>query len=160
MDRITRRRFLAGSAAVAASTMLPFCSNSPRRFRNPATVDTQWPIKQVVFLMMENRSFDHMFGGFPGAKTVSVGVREGREVPLAPLPQWLPGDLPHSYVGAVQSINGGKMDGFVGQVEMQLKCTASAPGCSPCATSSESKCLDVAGIPQRLGHPELLDLRS
>src|SRR5439155_17959617 len=41
-------------------------------FRRPSAVDasqfaTRWPIKHVVFIVKENRSFDHMFGQFPGA---------------------------------------------------------------------------------------------
>ena len=116
MDPITRRRFLQGSAAVAAGAMLPFCSNGPSssfgRFRNPSLADTQWPIKQVVFLMMENRSFDHMFGRYPGANGQTIGVREGQEVPLFKAPQWMPGDLSHDYGASLRHIDDGKMDGF------------------------------------------------
>src|SRR5439155_9708759 len=38
-----------------------------------AELPTRWPIKHVVFLMQENRSFDHLFGGFPGANGASFG---------------------------------------------------------------------------------------
>src|SRR6187401_2423959 len=42
----------------------------------PAAVDTsafatRTPIKHVVFLIMENRSFDNMFGTYPGADGAS-----------------------------------------------------------------------------------------
>ena len=35
---------------------------------------TKTPIKHVVILMQENHSFDNMFGLFPGADGVSVGM--------------------------------------------------------------------------------------
>jgi phospholipase C len=62
--------------------------------------------------MLENRSFDHLFGRFPGANGARVGLRDGREVPLKDAPQWLPGDLPHDYAGALNCLNGGKQDAF------------------------------------------------
>lgn len=75
-------------------------------------LDTKWPIKRVVYLMLENRSFDHLFGRFPGANGTTVGVRDGQEVPLTQAPEWLPGDLPHDRAAGLSSVNGGKMDGF------------------------------------------------
>jgi phospholipase C len=116
--RPTRREFLRRSVGAAGALLAACQSSSPiravRRTRpaTPSGIDTQWPIKRAIYLMLENRSFDHVFGKFPGAKSVSVGVRDGSEVPLVRLPQWLPGDLPHSYKGAIEAINGGRMDGF------------------------------------------------
>jgi phospholipase C len=75
-------------------------------------VGTQWPIKRVIFLMLENRSFDHLFGQFPGVEGATSGVNRGVEVPLIHAPQWMPGDLPHDPPAAVNSVNGGAMDGF------------------------------------------------
>src|SRR5687767_15855965 len=40
---------------------------------------TRWPIKHVVFLIKENRTFDHLFGRFPGARGVTVGMDDGVE---------------------------------------------------------------------------------
>lgn len=74
--------------------------------------DTRWPIKRVVYLMLENRSFDHVFGAFPGVDGATTGNNAGREVPLIRCPQWLPGDLPHSFGVAGESVNGGRMDNF------------------------------------------------
>jgi phospholipase C len=114
--RPTRREFLHGSLGAAAALLAACQSGSSTSVRTPNTSsehgDTRWPITRAIYLMLENRSFDHMFGRFPGAKTVTAGVRDGKEVPLIRLPQWLPGDLPHSYNGAIAAINGGKMDGF------------------------------------------------
>ena len=40
-------------------------------------------IEHVVFLIKENRTFDHMFGRFPGADGATSGVTcDGRRVPL------------------------------------------------------------------------------
>jgi phospholipase C len=79
---------------------------------SPATVETRWPISRVVYLMLENRSFDNIFGTFPGANGARTGVRAGREVPLIRCPEWLPGDLPHDLTAWNASYNAGEMDGF------------------------------------------------
>ena len=47
-----------------------------------SSVDTMTPIKHVVFVIKENRTFDNMFGRFPGANGVSVGLDEGESRPL------------------------------------------------------------------------------
>ena len=84
----------------------------PKLTTPAARVDTRWPIKRVVYLMLENRSFDNLFGRFPGANGATTGNMLGREVPLIRCPQWLPGDLQHDYVSAVADLNGGKLDAF------------------------------------------------
>jgi phospholipase C len=73
---------------------------------------TRWPIKHVVFLIKENRSFDNMFGRFPGANGVTVGLDDGESRPLTPTPDKLERDLPHCYDCALEAWNEGKMDGF------------------------------------------------
>jgi phospholipase C len=75
-------------------------------------VDTRWPIKHVVFLIMENRSFDHMFGAFPGANGASTGNDRGLIRPLTGATIQRAHDLPHCYECAVAAIDGGAMDGF------------------------------------------------
>jgi phospholipase C len=117
-ERFTRRQFLTRSAASAAGLFVASCvpgaSPAPRPTfgRDVASIDTRWPIKRVVYLMLENRSFDNMFGRFPGVRGVTEGVQEGREVPLVRCPEWLPGDLPHDRWSAEIMLNGGKMDRF------------------------------------------------
>jgi phospholipase C len=74
--------------------------------------ETRWPIKRVVFLILENRSFDHLFGRFPGARGVTSGMDKGVERPLTKaVPSRTP-DIPHCYNCNVASVNGGRMDGF------------------------------------------------
>jgi phospholipase C len=73
---------------------------------------TKTPIKHVVILMQENHSFDNMFGLFPGADGVSVGMDNGVRRPLTRLNDQRIRDLPHGWANAVADINGGTMDGF------------------------------------------------
>ncbi|MFN2545404.1 MAG: phospholipase C [Actinomycetota bacterium] len=113
---ISRREFMQGTAAVAAGAYLASCNGSSTPVAKPyletGRLDTQWPIEQVVFLMMENRSFDHMFGAFPGANGTTVGLRDGQEVPLLRASQWTNHDLPHDWSASGRNVNGGKMDAF------------------------------------------------
>jgi phospholipase C len=106
-------------------------------------------IKHVVIIMQENRSFDHYFGTFPGADGIPHGVC---------LPDPLHGGCvkpfhdsadvnyggSHGAVNAVADINGGRMDGFVGQSEKNLGCTGVNPSCSPCSNAHPNRC-DVMG---------------
>jgi phospholipase C len=79
---------------------------------NADSFETAWPIKHVVFVIKENRTFDHLFGRFPGANGVRAGLDEGRERPLTPALERLPEDIVHCYECALKAWNGGKMDGF------------------------------------------------
>jgi phospholipase C len=80
----------------------------------PATpLPGQRKIQHVVVLIQENRSFDNMFHGFPGADAASQGtISTGATVPLARVPLISPYDLYHDYPDARAGIHGGKMDGF------------------------------------------------
>jgi phospholipase C len=76
-------------------------------------LDTRFPIKHVVFLIKENRTFDNLFGTFPGADGVTVGMRDGEPYPLTRgTDARLPGDIPHCYLCALDAWNHGAMDGF------------------------------------------------
>jgi phospholipase C len=119
--RLTRREFMTRSGAAAAGVFLGACigerlSTSPRARPTygiaPESLDTRWPIKRVVYVNLENRSFDNLFGRFPGANGATSGVRWGQEIPLIHCPEWLPGDLPHDLTAWNDSFNGGAMDGF------------------------------------------------
>jgi len=120
-QRLTRRTFMSRSAAAAAGLFLSSCfgdristapSPRPSYGRVPRGLDTRWPIKRILYLMLENRSFDNLYGRFPGANGTTVGVRWGQEVPLVHCPEWLPGDLPHDLSAWTTSYNDGQMDGF------------------------------------------------
>jgi phospholipase C len=73
---------------------------------------TRWPIKHVVFVILENRSFDNIFGRFPGANGARFGLDRGVERPLTQAELQRAKDLPHCYQCNISSINAGAMDGF------------------------------------------------
>src|SRR3984957_19165 len=69
-------------------------------------------IKHIVVIMQENRSFDNLFHGFPGADTVDSGVSNGKLVALQPVRIEQGTDLDHSHAGWWKDWDNGKMDGF------------------------------------------------
>jgi phospholipase C len=73
---------------------------------------TRWPIKHVVFVIKENRSFDNMFGLFPGVNGATQANDRGTIRPLTRATDQRAHDLTHCYNCAVAAIDGGKMDGF------------------------------------------------
>lgn len=85
-------------------------SVSQRRIQD---TPTRWPIKHVVFLIKENRSYDNLFGLFPGANGATTGKLRGKTVPLRRgYDQRTPHDLLHNYAASIRDYNSGKMDGF------------------------------------------------
>jgi phospholipase C len=124
-----RRRPLAltVTSAVLSFALLTFgCSHDPPRWHpvpplemgeRPAPSDassfaTAPPIKHVVFIIKENRTFDNLFGRFPGANGVTVGNDQGEQRPLTQALDMVPEELPHCYECALQAYDQGKMDGF------------------------------------------------
>jgi phospholipase C len=74
------------------------------------------PIKHLVFIVKENRSFDNYFGKYPGADGTTTGkaLKNGATitVPLTKAPDVQPADITHGFNAGILSIDGGKMDGF------------------------------------------------
>ena len=70
-------------------------------------------IKHVVYVVQENRSFDDMFQGYPGADTVSSGKdSHGGTIELAPISLATQYDLDHSAQGMFEACDGtGKLPG-------------------------------------------------
>jgi phospholipase C len=62
--------------------------------------------------MQENRSFDNLFRGFPGADTAQTGLDQGIPVALRPTPLGNGPDLDHTHTGWWKQWDGGKMDNF------------------------------------------------
>ena len=70
-------------------------------------------IKHVVIVVQENRTFDDLFLGFPGADTQAYGFDHNRNrVDLRPTPFELPPDPSHERKALLTEYDGGKMDGF------------------------------------------------
>jgi phospholipase C len=79
------------------------------------------PIKHVVFVVKENRTFNNFFATYPGAegateggtiRCTSDGCTDGPVVKLKRAPDVQPHDLTHCFRCGLVSINGGKMNGF------------------------------------------------
>ena len=76
----------------------------------------QTPIAHVVIIVKENRSFDHMFGTFPGANGATTGLvssgATGATIPLAKATDSVIPDIDHSWRASHAAIDNGKMDHF------------------------------------------------
>ena len=74
----------------------------------------RWPIQHVVFLIKENRTFDNLFGTFPGGDGRSFGFDHGVRRPLTQGTDGSigPEDIPHCYVCSREAWDHRKMDGF------------------------------------------------
>jgi phospholipase C len=98
-------------------------------------------IEHVIFIVQENRSFDHYFGTFPGAD--GLPARDGRFTTCQPDPvtvrcmqpyhsdELIQIGGPHNDDYARTMINGGKMDGF-------LQALVDSP--FPCARERPASC--------------------
>jgi phospholipase C len=107
-------------------------------------------IQHVVVIMQENRSFDSYFGTYPGADGIPHGVCVPDPVNggcVAPFHSYADKNYggPHGAPAATADINGGLMNGFVGQAEVGQKCGSTNPACSPCQEGQTTKCNDVMG---------------
>jgi phospholipase C len=118
-----------------------------------ATIVGVHKIQHVIVIMQENRSFDSYFGTYPGANGIPAGVCVPDPLHggcVAPFHD--SGDVnyggPHGAKNALGDIDGGKMDGFVGQAENGTKCNSEPtnPDCSPCEPQTVSAgCVDPMG---------------
>ncbi|HEY0757935.1 MAG TPA: alkaline phosphatase family protein [Acidisarcina sp.] len=88
-------------------------SSSSNPNPNPPPVPTASSrIQHIVIIMQENRSFDNLFNGFPGADSVQSGMSHGVAVNLQAVPFEQHTDLDHSHIGWWTDWNNGQMDGF------------------------------------------------
>jgi phospholipase C len=106
-------------------------------------------IKHVIIIQQENRSFDTYFGTYPGAD--GIPMRNGKPTVCVPNPATktcvapyvdhadVNGGGPHSDRSALADVNGGKMDGFVGQAQTAKRgCTdPTNPACAGGANSTD-----------------------
>ena len=78
------------------------------------------PIRHVIVIVQENRSFDNLFaasilargGPYPGADTSQTATVNGSTVRLEPVPFEYPADPSHSHLALLREWDHGKMDGF------------------------------------------------
>ena len=70
-------------------------------------------IDHVVIIIQENRSFEYMFHGYPGANTVNYGpISSGVEVPLEPISLAAHYDIMHAGGAFFTAYDNGRLDGF------------------------------------------------
>jgi phospholipase C len=138
--KVSRRRFIGTGAALAgAAALAGYLPDSVLRAQ-AASAATRSPfdlsqVKHLVFLMQENRSFDHYFGTFPGVQGFSdpqaIKLPNGRSVFQQPDPANPDGylepfhldtiktgaaaipDLSHAWQAQHASWNNGAMDGWL-----------------------------------------------
>ena len=94
-------------ASVSGPPASPVVSADPTTWRQARRA-----IDHVVFIVKENRTFDHLFGRFEGADGVTAGVTcDGTVVPLRRAQDDTPG-ASHGFTAGLVSINGGRMNCF------------------------------------------------
>jgi len=100
---------------LAGQTLLGFLllalpSNAQNSAAQPLDITA---ISHIVIIVKENRTFDNLFGTYPGADGATRAVLStGHIMPLKHGPDYLPRDLDHSWSGAVDAIDHGRMDRF------------------------------------------------
>ena len=87
-------------------------SPSPIASDAAAVEEARRKIDHVVFVVKENRTFDHLFGRFPGSDGATSGETcNGKEVPLTRATDRTL-DVGHSFIDGLTAINGGEMNCF------------------------------------------------
>ena len=134
--RVTRARhpvLMVALLALLTAALAPGCSPRAEAGAEPqgrlpragAAAEPQgiFKLDHLIFMVQENRSFDHYFGTFPGADGLTM--RDGQPVNCIPDPvlghqscvyhsrQLHQHGGPHNWEAAQISIDGGKMDGFI-----------------------------------------------
>jgi len=109
---VTRARIAAivTTLAAASACRAPQTPSPPP----PAAVSAlRSRIQHIVFIIKENRTFDHYFGTFPGADGVTSGpISTGDRVPLRHAQDRMPHDIGHEWNDAHTAMHGGRMDRF------------------------------------------------
>ncbi|HWC39467.1 MAG TPA: alkaline phosphatase family protein, partial [Acidimicrobiales bacterium] len=151
--KIIRRRAAVGLTTLVAAGLLASCSSGGSSSSGASATGSNGihKIQHVVVIMQENRSFDTYFGAYPGAE--GIPMANGSPTVCVPDPSTnqcvkpyvdhadVNGGGPHSQNNATADINGGKMNGFIGQAQSGRR------GCSdptnPACTNSTAP--DVMG---------------
>jgi phospholipase C len=153
-----RRRAPVGVALVVVALLIVASCvvvGRPAQSSPPAGISK---IQHVVIIMQENRSFDSYFGTFPGAD--GIPLQNGVPTVCVPdpakhtcvRPYYDPSDRnaggPHSQSNATADIDGGKMDGFVGQAEhASSNCAPNDPACAGAKKTDVMGYHDARDIP-------------
>lgn len=110
-------------AAAAAAALLCLCGVTSPSGPNPTLLGQPVagsPIRHVIVVVQENRTFDNLFassilahgGPYPGADTSQTATVDGAKIALKPVPLENPGDPSHTHLALLDEWNRGRMDGF------------------------------------------------
>jgi len=111
-------RLVAPAACASSIALLAGCSANFIYTPSPAVATSTVapvdgsPIEHIIVIMQENRTFDNLFNGFPGADTVRSGMNGATEIPLRPLSLGDSRDLHHTHMDWWRDWDHGDMDGF------------------------------------------------
>jgi phospholipase C len=147
------------SAAASSAAITGATATAAPTPPSPAAAGTIHVIGHVIVIMQENRSFDTYFGTFPGAE----GIPMSNGTPTTCIPDPATGGCdtpfhtnankdaggPHNVANATADINGGAMNGFVGQAEQAKKACAATlnPSCAGTGTPDVLGYMDQREIP-------------
>ncbi|HKD61625.1 MAG TPA: alkaline phosphatase family protein [Terracidiphilus sp.] len=92
--------------------LIPGCGKQTVQSPLPFTALLRKNIQHVVIIVQENRTFDNLFSGFPGADSTTTGISYGQIVPLNAVPLESGVDVDHSHRGWWTDWDNGKNDGF------------------------------------------------
>ena len=106
-----------GGGASLAAGFAPRGATTAQRQRQPATWMTHSSssglIQHVVFIIQENRSFNDLFVGYPGAETQNYGLdQSGNQIPLTSEPFEIDWNIDHNITTFESAFDHGKMDGW------------------------------------------------
>jgi len=111
--RVRRRAVTTGAGLLALGLLFAPCARTAGAAQPISAANTKTPIKHVIVIVMENRSFDNVFRGFPGADSASYGREHtGKTIELKAAPYEGNCDPDHSHEAWVKEYNGGRMNGF------------------------------------------------
>jgi phospholipase C len=118
VDRRRAGRALAGACLAILLLVVACESGSPPQGDSPPTpspdaAKESVPIEKVVFLIKENRTFDNLFGRYPGVDGARHGeLSDGTRVRLLHASDIYPNDIAHGFFSGLTAINGGEMNGY------------------------------------------------
>jgi phospholipase C len=148
----------ASTAATDGPTSTAPTSESSSAAAEPQGIEK---LDHLIFIVQENRSFDHYFGTYPGANGIPTNPDGSFDVcvpdkwqGLACVPPYITSSFdqnggPHNRPASNANINGGKMDGFVNSLDPRPEFCWMNP--------DQAKCVDYLG-PE--GQPDVMSTHT
>jgi phospholipase C len=109
---VASRRFFVRALLATGVAWISGCGNSvPTAAPYPSSAAARY-VQHVVIIVQENRSFDNLFSGFPGADAPRFGYAGNKRIALQPTALENPGNIENNWRDAMSGWNHGKMNGF------------------------------------------------